>query len=102
MSVSIPLSVPNICGNELKYINKAVESGWVSSAGPQIGEFESKLAGYVGAKSACACQSGTAGLHLCLVHYVLFCSVWLEVCLNLTVGLLQTEHLTNGKHISIL
>jgi len=40
--------------------------------------------------------------HLCLVHYVLFCSVWLEVCLNSTVGLLQTEHLTNGKHISIL
>jgi len=40
--------------------------------------------------------------HLCLVHYVLFCSVWLEVCLNLTVGLLQTEHLTNGKYISIL
>jgi hypothetical protein len=39
--------------------------------------------------------------HLCLVHYVLFCSVWLEVCLNLTIGLLQSEHLTNGKHISI-
>ena len=69
MDSFVPLSVPNLSGNECKYVNEAVESEWVSSAGAQIGKFESMLGDYVGADYACACQSGTAGLHLCLIHY---------------------------------
>ena len=42
---------------------------WVSSAGSEIGEFERRFAQYTGMSSACACQSGTAGLHLCLRHF---------------------------------
>lgn len=62
----IPLSVPNIKGNELKYVTEAIESEWVSTAGGYITEFEKQFADYLNIGSACACQSGTAGLHLCL------------------------------------
>lgn len=60
----IPLSIPNISHREIEYVTAALKAGWVSSAGASIGEFETKLASYVGAKYAVACQSGTAGLHV--------------------------------------
>ncbi|UTH01200.1 LegC family aminotransferase [Macrococcoides canis] len=60
----IPLSVPNIKGNEIKYVTDALESEWVSSAGSYIVDFEKKIAEYLKVSSAVACQSGTAGLHL--------------------------------------
>lgn len=64
----IPLSVPNIKGNEIKYVTEALETEWVSTGGAQIDEFEKNIAEYVKAGGAVACQSGTAGLHLAL-HY---------------------------------
>lgn len=67
MDKFIPLSVPNLKGNELNYVTKAIEEEWVSTAGPFIGEFEQKLAHYVGTEDAVACQNGTAGLHLALL-----------------------------------
>lgn len=63
----IPLSVPNITGNELKYIQEAISESWVSTAGPTINSFENKIAEYVGSEGAVAVQSGTAGLHLSLL-----------------------------------
>lgn len=67
MAKFIPLSVPNLKGNELTYVTKAVEDEWVSTGGAYIDQFEKELAEYVGTPSAVACQSGTAGLHLALV-----------------------------------
>lgn len=67
MDKFIPLSVPNIRGNEIPYVTKALEEEWVSTAGSCIDEFENALQDYVGAKGAVACQSGTAGLHLSLL-----------------------------------
>lgn len=66
MKNTIPLSVPNICGNELKYLEEAISTSWVSTGGPHIESFEQLLASYVGVKQAVSCQSGTAGLHLAL------------------------------------
>lgn len=66
MESFIPLSVPSLRGNELKYVTQAIESEWVSTAGPYINKFESKLASYVNAKGAVAVQNGTAGLHVAL------------------------------------
>lgn len=63
----IPLSVPNLKGNELEYVTKALKDEWVSTGGAFIDEFENKLAAYVKSAGAVACQSGTAGLHLSLV-----------------------------------
>ena len=63
---SIPLSVPNLQGRELELVTKAVETEWVSTAGPYVAQFENKIAEYVNAPGAVACQSGTAGLHIAL------------------------------------
>ena len=63
----IPLSVPNLVGNELQYVAHAVETGWVSTAGTYVADFEKNIAEYVGTKGAVACQSGTAGLHISLL-----------------------------------
>ena len=63
----IPLSVPNLKGNELEYITQAIETEWVSSAGEYINQFESQIAQYIKVKEAVACQSGTAGLHTSLL-----------------------------------
>lgn len=63
----IPLSVPNLKGNELKYVTHAVETEWVSTGGPYINEFEEKIAEYTKCKGAVSCQNGTAGLHTALI-----------------------------------
>lgn len=63
----IPLSVPNLKGNELKYVTEAVETEWVSTGGPFVNKFEDHVAEYVHAKGAVSCQSGTAGLHTALL-----------------------------------
>ena len=64
MSEFIPLSVPNFCGNEKKYVDEALDGAWVSTSGAKVGEFEEALARYVGMPGAVACASGSAGLHL--------------------------------------
>jgi len=66
MEKMIQLSVPNLKGKELEYVTNAIETEWVSTAGPYITDFEHKMAEYVGTFDAVACQSGTAGLHLAL------------------------------------
>lgn len=63
----IPLSVPNLCGNELKYVSEAVNDEWVSTGGAFINKFENVTAEYVKTVGAVACQSGTAGIHLSLI-----------------------------------
>lgn len=62
----IPLSVPNISGNEIKYITEALESEWVSTAGPFVSRLEEVIADYIGVQETAVVQSGTAGLHLAL------------------------------------
>lgn len=66
MDKIIPLSVPNLRGNELEYVTHAVKTEWVSTAGPYITDFENKMKDYVKSRGAVACQSGTSGIHLAL------------------------------------
>ena len=63
----IPLSVPNISGNEWKYVKDCLDTGWVSSVGSYVNSFEEKVADYVGAHYAVATSSGTAALHVGLI-----------------------------------
>lgn len=63
----INLSVPNLSVEQiLKNLRECLESGWVSTGGRFISEFENKVAKYVGVDKAVGVQSGTAGLHLAL------------------------------------
>jgi perosamine synthetase len=63
----IPLSVPNLKGNELEYVSEAIRTEWVSTGGPYVTLFEKNIAAYVGVQSAVSCQNGTAGLHIALL-----------------------------------
>ena len=64
----IPLSVPNLSGNELKYVTDAIKQNWVSTGGSFITQFENEFASYAKATSAVAVQSGTAALHLAMIE----------------------------------
>lgn len=66
MASRIPLAVPNIGEREAELVNEAVASGFVSSVGQFVSDFEQKFADYVGAKHAVACASGTAALHIAM------------------------------------
>jgi aminotransferase in exopolysaccharide biosynthesis len=66
MKKFIPLSVPNLKGKELEYVAHAVETEWVSTGGPYVNDFESKISDYVHSGGAVSVQNGTAGLHVAL------------------------------------
>lgn len=63
----IPLSIPVLKGNELKYAKKCIDTAWVSSTGKYVNEFEEKIAAYTGSHYAVACVNGTAALHISLL-----------------------------------
>lgn len=63
----IPVCEPYLAGNEKKYVLDAVETGWISSAGKYIPEFENAFANYCGVKHGIAVSNGTVALHLALV-----------------------------------
>ncbi|MDY0108485.1 MAG: LegC family aminotransferase [Candidatus Krumholzibacteria bacterium] len=64
--MNIPLSIPELRGNEWQYVRECLDTGWVSSAGSFVARFEADLAAYTGARHAVACTSGTAALHVAL------------------------------------
>lgn len=65
--INIPLSIPNLEVQPiLENLKECLESGWVSTGGRFITEFEEKIAKYVGVEEAIGIQSGTAGLHTAL------------------------------------
>lgn len=64
--MKIELDAPNIGASEKKYINEAVDSGFVSTFGPYVPAFEDRFADYLGANRAVSMQSGTAALHIAL------------------------------------
>ena len=63
----IPLCVPEIRGNEWRYIKECLDTNWVSSVGPFVDRFERMMADYVGTKYAVATVNGTAALHIALL-----------------------------------
>ncbi len=63
----MPLAVPNIGELERRYVLEAVESGFVSSVGPFVSEFERRFADHVGSTHAIACSTGTAAIHIGLL-----------------------------------
>jgi len=58
------LSSPTMHGEEIKYIQEAYETNWMSTVGRNIDEIEQKICQKVGCKYAVALSSGTAALHL--------------------------------------
>lgn len=62
----IPVNIPVLEGNEAKYLLQAVQTGWISSEGPFVKEFESKFAHRHGRKHGIAVCNGTAALQVAI------------------------------------
>jgi len=60
----IPVNEPLFISNEKKYLAKCIDSGWISSEGPFVKEFEEKFATFIGKKYGVAVSSGTAALEI--------------------------------------
>ena len=65
----ILLSTPDVGEVEQEYVLRAMRSGWVAPAGPDLTAFEESVAERVGVPHAVALSSGTAALHLALVSW---------------------------------
>ncbi len=65
----IHLSPPHIMGRERELVLEAIDSNWVAPLGPMVDAFESEFATEIGLRHAVAMSSGTAALHLAMVHH---------------------------------
>ena len=63
----IPLIVPEIRGNEWKYVKECLDTNWVSSVGSYVEQFERMNADRAGTKFAIATVNGTSALHIALL-----------------------------------
>jgi perosamine synthetase len=63
----IPLCIPQIQGNEWKYVKECLDTGWVSSVGAYVEQFECLMARRLRVQNAVATSSGTAALHVALL-----------------------------------
>jgi perosamine synthetase len=63
----IPLSAPEVRGNEWQYVKECLDSGWVSSVGTYVERFEGMVAAQAGTKYAVATVNGTSALHISLL-----------------------------------
>lgn len=64
MQIPIPVNTPLLSGNELKYLTECIETGWISSEGPFIKEFETKFSKYVQREFGVAVANGSAALDI--------------------------------------
>ena len=62
MSNFIPVNEPLLDGNEKRYLCECIDTGWISSEGPFIKEFEEKFAARVGRSYGIAVCNGSAAL----------------------------------------
>ena len=66
-SRAVGLREPVFGGNEKRYLQECIDTGYVSSTGPFVARFENDLADYAAAHNVIAVVNGTAALHLALV-----------------------------------
>ena len=69
VTFKVLLSPPDTGKLEQEYVVRAMQSGWVAPAGPDLELFEREVAALVGRAHAVALSSGTAALHLALVSW---------------------------------
>ena len=62
----IPVNTPLIDREDAKAVFKTVKSGWISSEGTNVVEFENKISKFLGRKFGCSVSSGTAALEIAI------------------------------------
>lgn len=60
----IPVNTPLLDGNEEKYLLECIRTGWISSEGPFIKQFEEKFASYIGRREGIAVANGSGALDI--------------------------------------
>lgn len=60
----IPVNTPLFMGNEKKYLNECIDTGWISSEGPFIKKFEDQFSSYVNRSYGIAVSNGSAALDI--------------------------------------
>lgn len=68
-NLTVLLSAPDTGELEQEYVLRAMKSGWIAPAGPDLTAFEEEVADRVGVSHAVGLSSGTAALHLALVSW---------------------------------
>ena len=63
----IPVNEPLLNGNELRYLEECIRSGWISSEGPFVTRFEQEMAARVERRHGIAVTNGTAALEAAVV-----------------------------------
>jgi perosamine synthetase len=66
-NIHFPVAIPNLNGNEFKYLTDAFLSTWISSTGKYIGKFESAFSSYSDCNYGVTVSNGTVALHLAMV-----------------------------------
>ena len=67
----IPVNIPLLDGNEKKYLNECIDTGWISSEGPFVDQFEHEFANRLGRNYAISVTSGTAALDVAIESLLL-------------------------------
>lgn len=67
MSKYYPVYMPEMHGNEKKYVNDCLDTTWISSRGKYVSAFEEGFASYLGIESATAVNNGTVAIHIALL-----------------------------------
>jgi len=62
----IPVNQPLLNGKEKSLLARCIQTGWISSDGPFVAEFEHRFSSYIGTKYGVAVSSGTAALETAL------------------------------------
>jgi perosamine synthetase len=67
MNPFIPVNEPLLDGNEKKYLNECIDSGWISSEGPFVKQLEERFAARVGRRFGVAVSNGSVALEAAVV-----------------------------------
>jgi perosamine synthetase len=62
----IPVNTPLLEGNEKKYLNECIDTGWISSEGPFVNRFENEFSAYIGREFGVAVANGSAALDIAI------------------------------------
>ncbi|MHA1250206.1 MAG: DegT/DnrJ/EryC1/StrS family aminotransferase [Candidatus Helarchaeota archaeon] len=64
--MKIPVYEPEITEREINYVIKAMETGWISSKGPFVNNFQESFANWIGSNYAVSTSNGTTAIHLAI------------------------------------
>jgi perosamine synthetase len=63
----IPVNTPSLSGNERKYLLECIDTGWISSEGPFVSQFEKGFSNKVERKHGIAVANGSLALDAAVI-----------------------------------